>query len=182
MNKLLIPLVILLSSLIYSLLWNQYRKPYCTTQTTSEETVKSEVEATPLPPPEATAPVTEEPAPPVVEKTNFESIDVYFNSGSSTINRTQEVNAWLEMAKQYLSENPGVKLSLVGHTDNTGSTELNQTISERRAAAVKNILIADGFTKDNLEVSGKGESEPIADNNTEDGKAKNRRVSIRLIR
>ena len=182
MNKLLIPLVILLSSFLYSVFWwNPERRPYCDNADSSSALVEVPVEAELPPPPpleEDTVQLNLTP----VEKALFEPLDVYFQSGSSNIIRTQEVTDWLTLAKKYLAENPNEKLSLVGHTDSDGSDELNQGLSERRAAKVSNILTAEGFSGSNLITSGKGEKEPIGDNGTDEGKAKNRRVSIRLIK
>ena len=172
MNKLLIPLLILLGSLLYSLFWNKVRKPECVTTTETimatspivVQTDSAELNLTPT------------------EKALFEPLDVYFQTASSNIIRTPEINDWLELAKKYLAENPNEKLSLVGHTDSDGSNELNQGLSEQRSQKVKRILVAEGFSDNNLVTSGKGEIEPKGDNATAEGKAQNRRVSIRLIK
>lgn len=172
MNRLLIPLMILLGSLLYSWFWNCVRRPYCATDepiAVVQETIIEE---------EAVVPV--EPTP--EEKALFEPLDVYFQTGSSNIVRTQEVNDWLDLAKKYIAENPGAQLSVTGHTDNTGTDAINQPLSERRAATVSQILKGDGFSESNLVVSGKSSNEPVADNATEEGRNKNRRVSIRLIK
>ena len=71
---------------------------------------------------------------------------------------------------------------MTGHTDSDGDDVSNISLSERRAAIVKGILAKQGFNSDNLQLIGKGESEPIAENDTPENKAKNRRVSIRLIK
>lgn len=177
MNKLLVPLVILLGSLLYSLFWNQVRKPECTSSNheSTESVVVEETVVAPVVEPDTTQ-LTE------TEKALFEPLDVYFLSGSPNINRTQEINDWLELAKKYLVENPNEKLSVTGHTDSDGSDELNQGLSIARAEKVKNLLVADGFAVGNLVVAGEGEKNPVADNATPEGKAKNRRVSIRLIK
>jgi OOP family OmpA-OmpF porin len=116
------------------------------------------------------------------EKLLFEPLDVYFESGRSTISRNEELEKWLSIAKTYLEKNPNEKLSITGHADSDGSEESNLVMSQKRAALVKSILSKEGFNEGNLEVIGKGESDPIADNATLEGKAKNRRVSIRLIK
>ncbi len=177
MNRFIIPLVILLGSFLYSLYWNQVRRPFCTDK--MGEVADQAVVGT-LPPVAETDTVQLELTP--TEKALFEPLDIYFQSGSPNIIRTPELNDWLALAKNYLEENPGEKLSLVGHTDSDGSEELNQGLSESRAGKVRDILTAEGFSGNNLVVSGKGETEPIADNATTEGKQKNRRVSIRLIK
>lgn len=178
MNRFLIPLVILLGSFLYSLFWNQVRRPFCTDNT--EEVVVDEAVVGTLPLVTETDTSRLDLTP--TEKALFEPLDIYFQSGSPNIIRTKEINDWLTLAQKYLEENPGEKLSLVGHTDSDGSDELNQGLSEVRAGKVRDILVAEGFSTANLEVSGKGESQPIADNGTAEGRQKNRRVSIRLIK
>lgn len=71
---------------------------------------------------------------------------------------------------------------IIGHTDSDGADAANEKLSLDRANAVKNYLV-DGFgiNSDNLTVMGKGESEPVADNSTADGKAKNRRVEFKKL-
>ncbi len=70
------------------------------------------------------------------------------------------------------------RMTVVGHTDSTGSESYNQQLSERRAEAVRAELIRDGVPADRLSVAGRGESEPRADNGTAAGRAQNRRVEI----
>jgi OOP family OmpA-OmpF porin len=73
-----------------------------------------------------------------------------------------------------------VDLDVIGHTDSMGSEEYNQGLSERRAAAVRDYLVANGVAADIIDVSGKGETDPVADNATAEGRALNRRVDIHL--
>jgi outer membrane protein OmpA-like peptidoglycan-associated protein len=74
--------------------------------------------------------------------------------------------------------NPRVEFRIEGHTDNTASQDHNQTLSERRAVAVKAWLVGFGIAETRLDSLGCGENVPIADNNTEEGKAENRRVEF----
>ena len=71
-------------------------------------------------------------------------------------------------------------IDIIGHTDSMGSEEYNQGLSERRAMAVKEFLVSAGISSDIIDVSGRGESEPVASNDTEEGRAKNRRVEIHV--
>ncbi|RVU00257.1 OmpA family protein [Mucilaginibacter limnophilus] len=80
-----------------------------------------------------------------------------------------------------LQNNPQTNISIVGHTDNTGSDTYNQGLSERRAASVKSYIVAQGVAASRLSTVGKGESEPIADNTTADGRLQNRRVEIVIV-
>jgi outer membrane protein OmpA-like peptidoglycan-associated protein len=182
MNRLLIPLLILLGSLLFSWFWNCNRKDYypdCQPKASVTElasvpvladTVTVQAEDT------TQANLTPE------EKVLFEPLDVYFQSGKSSINRTEEINTWLSTAKTYLEKNPNEKLSLTGYTDSDGDDDSNIVLSKKRADIVKAILVKDGFADADLILIGKGETEPIADNDTPENKAKNRRVSIRLIK
>ncbi len=77
-----------------------------------------------------------------------------------------------------LADHPEWRVRIVGHTDNTGNKDANMTLSMRRAGTVVTLLIAKGVKKTRLEVAGAGDGEPVADNNTETGRAKNRRIEI----
>ena len=77
-----------------------------------------------------------------------------------------------------LKANPSLKLEVQGHTDNAGTPAHNQALSTGRANAVLGALLAQGMATDRLTAKGYGQTKPIADNATEDGKAKNRRVEL----
>jgi len=79
-----------------------------------------------------------------------------------------------------LKEYPDTELLIVGHTDNVGSNSFNQTLSKKRAAAVSNHLAALGVSNSRLATQGKGESQPIASNDTDDSRSQNRRVEIAI--
>lgn len=81
---------------------------------------------------------------------------------------------------QFLKENPAYNVKLIGHTDSIGSAAANQVVSERRANAVREMIIADGVDASRLTAEGRGESEPIADNMYKPGRDKNRRISAEL--
>jgi len=71
-------------------------------------------------------------------------------------------------------------VSVVGHTDGRGGVAYNQKLSERRAEAVRKYLVDHGIAADKIKTSGKGKSSPIADNKTDEGRAKNRRVEVEV--
>ena len=81
-----------------------------------------------------------------------------------------------------LKENPNIKVEVGGHTDNLGPEKANQKISEKRALSVKKYLM-DKFniSGDRLIVKGYGSTKPIADNKTQEGRSKNRRVEFKII-
>ncbi len=85
----------------------------------------------------------------------------------------------LDVAVDQLRACPGLRVDIVGHTDSTGPAAYNQGLSERRAAAVKDHFVAAGIDAGRLRAVGRGEDEPIASNDTRDGRAQNRRVEIK---
>jgi OOP family OmpA-OmpF porin len=84
-------------------------------------------------------------------------------------------------AVQYLNENPDIKVEIEGHTDSKGSEIYNQNLSERRAKTVRDYLISKGIDPSRLTYKGYGESMPVADNNTPEGRALNRRIDFKII-
>ena len=79
---------------------------------------------------------------------------------------------------QLMNENPELKFEVQGHTDATGNAASNQTLSEKRAQAIVAKLVEMGISADRLTAVGKGQTSPIADNSTDEGRAKNRRVEF----
>jgi outer membrane protein OmpA-like peptidoglycan-associated protein/outer membrane protein assembly factor BamB len=79
-----------------------------------------------------------------------------------------------------MRENPGIGIEIAGHTDSTGSEELNQRLSELRAGAVASWLIKQGVASKRIRTRGYGESRPVADNSTEEGRRRNRRTEITI--
>jgi outer membrane protein OmpA-like peptidoglycan-associated protein len=80
-----------------------------------------------------------------------------------------------------LAEYPNTDLLIVGHTDAVGTSEYNQTLSQRRATAAVNYLVAQGVSPARLRAVGRGETEPIATNDTEAGRQANRRIEIAIV-
>ena len=106
----------------------------------------------------------------------FITYGITFDVGKSTIKPESmgEINRIVTLMK----ENPDLKFSVEGHTDSTGNEASNQTLSEARSKAIVDKLIELGIATDRLTASGKGQSSPIADNGTDEGRAKNRRVEF----
>jgi len=113
-----------------------------------------------------------------------EGIAVSFESGllfdydSDVVKSTAASN--LRALAQSLDKYPNTDLMIVGHTDAQGSDSYNQGLSERRAAAARNYLVSQGVSASRIRVAGRGESEPIASNDTDEGRAQNRRVEIAI--
>lgn len=80
-----------------------------------------------------------------------------------------------------LKKNPETNVIIIGHTDDSGADSYNMTLSKQRAEAVKAYAATQSIPSSRLSVKGKGETEPIADNTTESGRAKNRRVEIVIV-
>lgn len=77
-----------------------------------------------------------------------------------------------------MKDNPDLKLAIHGYTDNIGSQSYNLALSQQRAAAVVDVLVGSGISRSGLSSDGFGSGQPIADNRTEKGRAKNRRVEL----
>jgi outer membrane protein OmpA-like peptidoglycan-associated protein len=86
----------------------------------------------------------------------------------------------LAQAAEVLKNYPDTFVNVEGHTDSTGSAEHNQALSERRAARVRDVLAASGVPAGRLSVRGYGETQPIADNATPEGRQENRRVQLEI--
>src|SRR5690606_8492785 len=105
---------------------------------------------------------------------------ILFDSGKSSIKA--ESQAVLTDIINILKEYPNSKFTVEGHTDSVGSDQLNKTLSEARASAVKEYLTANGIDQFRLSSTGYGEERPIASNDTRSGRAQNRRVEINLAK
>ena len=101
---------------------------------------------------------------------------INFDFGKATIR--PDSRPIIEQIVQMMKANQDLKLSVEGHTDNVGDAQSNQTLSENRAKEVVAAIIAQGIDAGRLSPSGHGEDMPVADNNTEEGRAKNRRVEL----
>jgi outer membrane protein OmpA-like peptidoglycan-associated protein len=102
--------------------------------------------------------------------------DVLFDTGKYTLKPPTQVK--LAKISGILLAHPGLTLQIEGHTDSVGSDEFNQKLSEQRADAVRDYLISQGISDSTISARGMGESNPIAPNETAEGRQKNRRVQI----
>jgi outer membrane protein OmpA-like peptidoglycan-associated protein len=109
--------------------------------------------------------------------TPFVTHGIVFDSGSDRLK--PESAPVLRQVSAYLKENAEVKVTITGHTDDVGGTEANQALSEKRAAAVAASLSSDfGIDASRMSTAGKGESSPMAPNDSPEGRATNRRVEF----
>jgi outer membrane protein OmpA-like peptidoglycan-associated protein len=104
--------------------------------------------------------------------------DISFDTNSAAIK--PQLRAVLDPFVNSLQGDPNVRLNIIGHTDSTGSDAINNPLSQERARSVRDYLTARGVSSSRIETAGHGEREPIADNGSEAGRAKNRRVEIFL--
>jgi len=104
--------------------------------------------------------------------------DISFDTGRADIK--PNLRPILDQFASGLSSQPNTDIRIIGHTDNTGSDAVNDPLSVQRAQAAKQYLAARGVDPNRIAIAGRGEHEPIADNSTEAGRARNRRVEIYL--
>jgi len=119
-------------------------------------------------------------APIMEEEQKWILVGVNFQLGSNKL--TAESYPILLHAIQVMAQNEEMQVEIGGHTDNTGSDEFNMKLSEKRAQTVRNYLVSKGIGSERLLVKGYGESMPVADNNTAEGRALNRRIEFKIIR
>jgi outer membrane protein OmpA-like peptidoglycan-associated protein len=105
--------------------------------------------------------------------------NIFFETNKATLK--PESTTELERVATLLKENPGIRLEISGHTDNVGSYRANQKLSEARAKSVVDYLIDQGVDKSRLEYKGYSFTQPVADNNTAEGRAQNRRVEFKVL-
>lgn len=105
------------------------------------------------------------------------SVNFVFNKDQLTVPAQETLD---EVAAALVGQ-PSLNVEIVGHTDSVGSAAFNRSLSERRASSVRRYLVGKGVREANLHASGAGESRPIASNDTEDGRAQNRRVEFVVL-
>ncbi len=118
-----------------------------------------------------------------VEEKVFSVLDPYtvrFETGVAKPEMTNELRNYLDLALTYIKENPEKILMVTGYTDNTGDAKSNQRLSEKRAGIVRRLLRDNGVKSEQVKYQGKGEANELGANDTEEGRALNRRVEIMI--
>ena len=117
----------------------------------------------------------------VVESSRIKILDkIYFDFNKATI-QTRSFSLLDEIAATIIAHPSLLKIRVEGHTDNVGGGEVNRQLSEERSQAVMNYLVASGVGAERLDARGFGESYPIDSNETDSGRANNRRVEFIII-
>ncbi len=102
------------------------------------------------------------------------------NFGFDSSELTSSAKSNLDKLAEVLKNNPDTNINIYGHTDSKGTEAYNQSLSERRAASVRSYLISKGVASSRVMTMGVGENEPIATNDTDAGRAENRRVEFAI--
>jgi OmpA-OmpF porin, OOP family len=111
-----------------------------------------------------------------LDKDGFVALYINFDTGQATIQ--DDSMPQLDQVAAMLKAAPALRLEIAGHTDNVGTPESNQKLSDARAKSVVAVLVARGVAANRLAAKGHGQMSPVADNRTEEGRAKNRRVEL----
>jgi outer membrane protein OmpA-like peptidoglycan-associated protein len=114
----------------------------------------------------------------ITKEVSSKLYEIQFETGSAQIKKNSYPVLEEILKSAVVAE--GLKLGVYGHTDNVGNDQSNTLLSEERAASVKNYLLGKGLSSERVEAKGYGATKPIADNNSTEGRAKNRRVQIVL--
>jgi len=136
------------------------------------------VAAAPAPAPKAAPAPAPAPAPAIASKVTY-AADAFFDFDKSVLK--PEGKAKLDDLVAKIKQINLEVIVAVGHTDSVGTVAYNQKLSVRRAEAVKAYLVSKGIEKNRIYTEGKGEKQPIADNKTAQGRAKNRRVELEVV-
>ena len=102
--------------------------------------------------------------------------------GYDSTDITEATKPVLDRAIKVLEDYPDIRIEIVGHTDNEGTPDYNEKLSKDRAEAVKGYLVEQGIDADRIETRGAGETEPLASNETKEGRAQNRRTEFKVIK
>ncbi len=116
----------------------------------------------------------------VEKRLRIGNMTLYFDSNAKVINLTPEQQKYFDDLKSFVSQKPDAKIQVDGHTDNKSNLKYNLRLSRKRAEFVRDFMVQNGIPKKNIVTEGKGPNVPIDNNDTEEGRAKNRRVEVKI--
>ena len=116
----------------------------------------------------------------LLEKKMIELPNITFNSGSEKLKESSK--PMLRSFALFLKNNKTINVTITGHTDNVGNTSDNLLLSQKRAEEIKKYLVSQKVSSSQIETEGKGSSEPITNNDSSQGRVKNRRVEVEIIK
>ena len=114
----------------------------------------------------------------ISQPSKFTLDNVHFDTGKASLRKDSYKE--LNDLYRFLKLKPEIKILVAGHTDNTGNSEQNKTLSENRANAVKSFLIKKGIAANRIQTKGYGDTQPVAENATAAGRQKNRRTEVHI--
>lgn len=117
---------------------------------------------------------------PIAKNETFRLRNIFFETGQYKLKEKSATE--LKLILKLLDENPDIEIEVHGHTDNVGSVSDNKQLSLNRASSVQSYLIENGVKDDRIKIKGFGQSKPIADNDTEKGRRRNRRIEIKILK
>lgn len=168
---------VLIIGILIFLAWSSICTWYYTTRIfvpvdqTAQETDKEYIE-------QAAEPLT--PAVEAITPSAPESFPVYFDFNRSDFSSDQNLQDFIEQCKVYLQSNPGSCLLITGYTDSKGTEDYNLDLGLRRAKSIREYLLRMGLSQSCIKISSRGEAQPIEDNASEIGRAKNRRAVLEI--
>jgi outer membrane protein OmpA-like peptidoglycan-associated protein len=109
-----------------------------------------------------------------------ENLIIYFAYNKADFKPDEALVRFFDESKTFLDQNPQAKVSITGHTDAKGTDQYNQDLGLRRAQSVQHYFISKGIPAGKVVIDSKGEKEPVDDNNTDAGRAKNRRTVLTI--
>ncbi|HRJ54322.1 MAG TPA: OmpA family protein [Candidatus Thiothrix moscowensis] len=121
-------------------------------------------------------------AAPSANGSNIGPASLHFPTGSANPQLADDTKAYFEKVAKFLKDNSSATVTIVGHTDNKGKPDKNKELGKKRAEMLQKMLVDLGAPKDRIKASSEGADKPVADNNTEEGRKKNRRVEINPVK
>lgn len=117
---------------------------------------------------------------PAVKPVIPENLIVYFAYDKSEFLPSSDVSKFYDASIAYMIQNPNAGLQIIGHTDSKGSDKYNQALGLRRAQSLIEYFISKGIAAEKLKIDSKGEKEPVENNSSDEGRAKNRRAAVTI--